>query len=305
MGIPFVVVESRYTSIFLGADAPHQRFYGWQVAKDTRGLRVLRKRYGPVSRYLFLLTSAGEAPLEHAIADVGWRRGLCDLVIHDFDAMLDDSPVVGGIAFRKMGAQERLLNAATYVVDLGMDESQLLSQVHSSFRRKIRRAEDAGLQVDVHDRPSPELLRSYLDAQAQFARSRGFRMVHEQAIAAMFASSNALLFTVERDGGVANYLLVYTAGDAGFFLYGVNLQNQNDGAGPFLHWRIMCELKNRGLRWYDLGGVVSDEGGGGVLEFKRRLGGQFISLGVEYRHTGWLAAAAYAMRAVAMRWWPN
>lgn len=297
------MVESRYTSIFLDAEAPHQRFYGWQVAKDTRGLRVLCKRYGPVSRYLFLLSSAGQAPLAHAIADVGWRRGMCDLVVHDFDAVLGDSPVVAGIAFRNMGAQERLLNVATYVVDLGMDENQLFSQVHASFRRKIRRAEDAGLQVDVHDRPSPELLRSYFVAQAQFARSRGFHMVQGQAIEAMFASSKALLFTIERDGGVVSYLVVYTAGDTGFFLYGVNLQNQNDGAGPFLHWRIMCELKNRGLRWYDLGGVVSDEEGGGILEFKRRLGGQYVSLGAEYRHTGWLPASAYAMRATAMRWW--
>jgi hypothetical protein len=53
-------VKRVYRSIFLDDGWAHQKYFGWTLAKDRPGLRVLRKKRLAFTRSLMLLSKGGE-----------------------------------------------------------------------------------------------------------------------------------------------------------------------------------------------------------------------------------------------------
>jgi lipid II:glycine glycyltransferase (peptidoglycan interpeptide bridge formation enzyme) len=206
--------------------------------------------------------------------------------VHDFDDALGDASSLAGLPFHRAAASERLLNVATFVIDLSQEESALRSAMSTDYRRKLRKAETSGVEVEVHERPGDELLDQFLAAYAAMAAERGLSAVRRDVLRRMYAQGHALLLVARRGNEATNYLHLYTTRETGFFMYGVNPAKENDGAGQFIHWRAMQELKARGLAWYDLGGVPSLDPANGIHQFKQKFGGQLVLLGSEWRHLG-------------------
>jgi hypothetical protein len=218
-------------------------------------------------------------------------------VIHDFDSLLPDSPVLGGRRFRKAVASERLLNMATFVIDLRLDETSLLALMSADYRRKIRKSESAGIRVGVHERPDDGLVRSFAGAYAVLAQERGLTPLDTEVLRRMYEGDNAVLLVARRGGEITNYLHLYTTSTTGLFMHGVNPARDNDGAGQYLHWTAMRTLRERGLAWYDLGGVAALDPSNGIYNFKEKFGGQLVMLGPEWRHASpGLRPAATASR---------
>jgi hypothetical protein len=298
-------MERTYRSIFLAEDWAHQRYFGWRVVRDEPGLRVLGKRRAVVERFLVLLTEGGPRHLDACIARLAGSLGLADIVVHDFVDAIDGARLIGGRDFRRAEQRERLLNVATFVLDLEKSEEALLSAMTSDYRRKIKKAEAAGVLVTAYDRPAPEILDPFLAAFRAFAGKRGLNPADPKAIAAMYADGRAVLLVAEKDRTVSNYLHLYKAGDAASFMYGLNLSKVNDGAGQYLHWQAMRRLKADGVGWYDLGGAASVDPADGIYNFKEKFGGTLVPLGTEWRHTGYTAerglVALRAMKTLTSR----
>ncbi|NNU43668.1 GNAT family N-acetyltransferase [Ramlibacter montanisoli] len=275
-----------YRSVFLDADSPHQRFFGWTAEEDQAGLRVLRKRYGVVNRSLVLLSAHGLPALPAVLRRTAGRITCADVYVHDFDDAIGDASLLAGLPFHRAAASERLLNVATFVIDLSQDESALRSAMSTDYRRKLRKAEGCGVEVEVHERPGEALLDEFLSAYAAMASERGLSPVRRDVVRRMYAQGCALLLAARRGAEATNFLHLYTTRDTGFFMYGVNPARENDGVGQFIHWRAMQELKARGLAWYDLGGVPSLDPANGIHQFKQKFGGQLVRLGSEWRHLG-------------------
>lgn len=288
-----------YRSLFLGDGNPHQQYYGWVVAEDMPGLRVLRKRHGAITRHLALLSSAGLQALPEAVGRAKGRLGLSDVFIHDFENLLPAAPVLEGLRFHRATDSERLLNVATFVIDVSKDEDALFSAMSSDYRRKVRKAEASGVKVEVTDNPSPSLFANFADAYASFATQRGLAPFHPEIVQRMYSQGNALLLTAARGDEVTNYLHLYTSGDTALFMHGVNLAKENDGAGQFLHWQAIRELAKRGFTWYDLGGVATVDPANGIYNFKQKFGGELVLLGSEWRHIG--AALRPLLSAASIR----
>jgi hypothetical protein len=275
-----------YQSIFLRPSAPHEKYYGWSVAEEGPGFRVLRKSHGVVVRNLVLLSREGLACLPDIVARNSSKWGTSDMIVHDFDDVVLHTAVISGLRFHRASDSERILNTATFVMDLSHDEDTLLRAMSADYRRKIRKAMDAGIIVHAYSDPGPEKLLAFGEAYRAFAASRGLPSFDAGAIERMYEAGDALLFTTHRNGDITNYLHLYTAGDTALFMYGVNIIKENDGAGQLLHWEAMRELRSRGFRWYDLGGVAHRERTDGIFNFKEKFGGQFVHLGTEWRHVG-------------------
>lgn len=279
------MTQSRiYRSLFLGDGNPHQRYYGWRVVEDSPGLRVLAKSRGLVHRTLVLLSSSGADAVAAAVERASRKFGLIDILIHDFDKVLAKAPLLASRGFRPATDAERLLNVATFVIDLTQDEHALFEGMSADYRRKIRRAEEAGIRVTLHDRPSPRLLAEFSAAFATMAAERSLAAIDPRVLSRMYEDGNGLLLVVQRGDDVTNYLHLYTAGDTALFMSGVNPSKENDGAGQLLHWRAIRELKERGFGWYDLGGVASLDPSNGIYKFKQKFGGELVLLGSEWRH---------------------
>jgi hypothetical protein len=122
----------------------------------------------------------------------------------------------------------------------------------------------------------------------------------------MFDCGDSTLLVACDEGVEVNYVHVYTAGRTAYFMSGVNLASTSDGSGKLIHWRAMQYLKSRGYEWYDLGGVRSQSESDGIYNFKRRFGGQFVSLGAEWRHATTITNCAIgtvgALRRISTQW---
>ncbi|MFY9656538.1 MAG: peptidoglycan bridge formation glycyltransferase FemA/FemB family protein [Methylocystis sp.] len=234
-------------------------------------------------RYLILLKKGGEAELQRFLEELGAGFRLGDVTIHDFDEVLKHPLVIAGLRFHLAAKHERLLNIATFAIDLAQDEDALLAAMNSDYRRKIRIATSRGVSVEAHDKPSPELRASFVAAFNTFARTRGMRPIVGEALGQMYAHGDAMLFVARKRGAISNYLHIYTKGAKAFFMYGVNPSKENDGAGQYLHWRAILRLKEMGLEWYDLGGVAMQDARDGIYNFKSKFGAPIVSLGCEWR----------------------
>lgn len=273
-----------YQSIFLADDWAHQRYFGWRVVEDLPGLRVLAKRRAIVTRYLVLLAAEGRSTLDQWLAAQAGLVDLTDIIIHDFDGVLSE-PVVSGRKFHRATSRERLLNTATFVIDLRQSEETLLSAMSSDYRRKIKKAQAAGCTVTAYTMPPEEVVSSFLSALADFSGERGLSIAEPATIAAMYKDGHAILLVAGNGDEASNYLHLYKANGSASFMYGVNLSKVNDGTGQYLHWQAMRHLKADGLDWYDLGGVASTSADDGIYTFKQRFGGQLVDLGAEWRST--------------------
>ena len=98
----------------------------------------------------------------------------------------------------------------------------------------------------------------------------------------MFETGSLTLYRVLDRNELRMAATVYRAGDEGYWSTGVDGGKRQDGAGHLLQFEIMRDLRDRGFRWYDLGGVASTDESNGIFQFKRGFGGDFVSLGAEY-----------------------
>ncbi|MEL6299161.1 MAG: GNAT family N-acetyltransferase [Pseudomonadota bacterium] len=286
-----------YRSIFLSRTWAHQAYFGWRTLIDEPGFRVLAKRHAAVERYLVLLEDCGLRPLQDWLDKIRARRALSDIIVHDFDGVFDDRGLLHRQAFSRASAGERILNIATFAVDLSQDETALFARLSPDYRRKVRKAEKAAVQVAAFERPSDELQARFLNAFSAFAQKRGVREPDAAALRAMYAAGDATLFVATKGDAPTHYLHVFKAETTAFFMYGVGLTKENDGAGQYLHWEAMRWLKAAGMAWYDLGGVVGRRPDDGIFQFKKKFGGAYVDLGVEWRQTGAIArVAASALR---------
>ncbi len=273
-----------YRSIFLSSEWVHQKYYGWSVCSEQDGLRVLRKRRGPTERRLLLLTKEGQSLVGDTVAQStgNWS----DIIVHDFDDCIATTRPTGCGRLRVAESGERLLNIATYVLDLSKDKDQLLSSMTGNYRRMIRAAEEAGTVVEAHVSPDEVLLDGFIAAYNGFAKERGIQEIRSSFIRQMYKRGDGVLFLLRQGSSISNYVHLYKTEDSGYYMYGVNLDKRNRGAGQYIQWYITDYLKRLGLRWYDLGGVTDESRTSGIHDFKRRFGGVYISLGTEYRCTG-------------------
>lgn len=287
---------SLYTSIFLDQNWAHQRFFGWRMRQDGEFFRVLEKQVGPFSRSLILMRQFPMEEDRHLIGRQGERGLLHETVLHDFSNDSRDHAWLSAQGFHPAADSERLLNTSTFVIDLGAPPDTLLQAMTADYRRKIRKATAGGVSVRILPAPDRVLLNDFVERLRAFSRAVHFQIPGQEVLQAMYASGRAVLAVVEDGRGPLGYLHVYLAGPTGFFMYGVMLAKHNDGAGQFLHWQIMVWLRENGYRWYDLGGLPSQNPEDGIFRFKSGFGGMMTPLGTEWIKRGAAYAAAARLR---------
>src|SRR5262249_8598137 len=88
-----------------------------------------------------------------------------------------------------------------------------------------------------------------------------------------------------------NALVVSAIGDTAIYLLGATSDDGLKLKGAYLlQWRAMQWLKERGCRWYELGGINPEENPG-VYEFKSGFGGdQTRHLGTSEPAANWAGA---------------
>ena len=161
-----------------------------------------------------------------------------------------------------------------YFVNLGLDPDAQRKSFEQKWRYHLNKSQKADLAF-VHAGPErlPEFDALY---GAMLGRKRFNDHSAYETVPALMAMRNETLrpahFLVTHQGKTVAGALIFTAGDEAVYLYGATTDEALAlRAGYFLHWNIICWLKeNTAARWYDLGGT---DGFSGLHQFKKGMVG--------------------------------
>ena len=165
------------------------------------------------------------------------------------------------------------------ILDLEKPEEEILAGASQGFRRKLRKAEKAEIEVtagvsdeDINDFCKLEKL--HAERQKYVAFSGDFL---KKQFEAFREGGEVLIYTARKDGEILaqNFMIFY--GAEASYHYGVSSElGTKYSAAPLLHMEAMREARKRGCKRYNLWGIVEPDEKThrfyGVSEFKRSFG---------------------------------
>ena len=167
----------------------------------------------------------------------------------------------------------------TQRVDLAQSLDDLRKGLHQRWRNYLKNAEKSA--YTLLEGSSDEIYETFLVLYRQMMVRKQFdTTVDVEEFArlqqALPVNLKMRVFVCQFEGRALNALVVSAIGDSAIYLLAATGDEGLKGKGAhLLQWRAMQWLKERGCRWYDVGGVNPDRNPG-VYQFKSGLGGQEV-----------------------------
>lgn len=168
----------------------------------------------------------------------------------------------------------------TFVVDLSPSIDELRKGFNPKWRNKLSNAERNNLQVVVGTGMSE--YRTFSQIYNQMRTRKAFETTVDidefgRIQEALSGSQRMqILICQDKEVPVAG-LIVSAMGDSAIYLLGATSDDGLKSKGAYLlHWIMIQQLKEDGIRWYDLGGIDPD-GNPGVYSFKKGFSGLDVS----------------------------
>ena len=227
---------------------------------------VARLLRGPVERYGFEKAAARDGLYRALSARYRLRNGRALFWMPELPDEAESLALM-----RRAGRRRSVTAYTTAWLDLDKEESALRAGLHGKWRNALAGAEDRGLRVSGGGETALDWLLAQHDAQRKarrfvapdglfygyLARAAGnLRTRVYQARAGNEPASGALFF---RHGSCATYAVGWSGNEG-----------RRLNAQTLLLWRALLDLKDRGVRWLDLGGLTAEAEG--VARFKLGLG---------------------------------
>ena len=165
------------------------------------------------------------------------------------------------------------------VLNLEKDEDEILKGMRQRLRRALRKAEKNELIVEKST--DPKDIHEFYEIQMQTAGRHGFVAFSEDFLTKQFTAfakhDEAVLYSAKYQGETLaqNFMIFY--GNEASYHYGVSseLGTKLSGA-PLLHMAAMRDARERGIKRYNLWGIVEEDETWhsfyGVSQFKRGFG---------------------------------
>lgn len=165
------------------------------------------------------------------------------------------------------------------VIDLNQDEEAILKGMRQRLRRALRKA--AKNEIKVETSVNPADIHNFYKIQLQTAKRHDFFAFSEDFLTKQFTAfapnQEAVLYTAKyQDEILAQNFMIFYGNEASYH-YGVSseLGTKLSGA-PLLHLQAMRDAKKRGIKRYNLWGIVPEDAVKhrffGVSNFKRGFG---------------------------------
>ncbi|MBI4031689.1 MAG: GNAT family N-acetyltransferase [Proteobacteria bacterium] len=172
----------------------------------------------------------------------------------------------------------------TLWLDLRADIDVILKTLSSSWRNKVRKGEKSGLEIiwETKNAEIARLLRIYQrDKGKKGYEGPSLRLA--AALAEKFHQQDSFLAGQARmDGVTVAAVLIFRHGTSATYQIGWTTENgKKQAAHNLLLWQACVTLKEKGIDYFDLGGV-NDETAYGVKKFKEGMGGALVTLAGHY-----------------------
>lgn len=155
-------------------------------------------------------------------------------------------------------------------VDLSLDEDAMFGKLKSKWRNQLRSGMKSHAAMTVSS--SPDDAEWIIDRHIHNMRDKGFTAPEPALVRALYrcAPENFLVFRATLDGESLAGLVAFTYGHAADYYIGwVSEAGRKKNVNNFLFWETALELRRRGCRSFDLGGMRA----GATEPFKTGMGG--------------------------------
>ena len=183
------------------------------------------------------------------------------------------------------GMSRVMTGDATVLIDLTKDEAALRSSFESSWRNKLSKAERSDLVLQKSGL-KPAQYRWLLDAETRQRQKRGYRAMPLD-LTERWQDAKADGANVDRGAGLAVFradmgrdpaagmLFLIHGSRATYHVGWTSDAGRENAAHNLILWSAMKELKAKGVKILDLGGV-NTQSGAGIARFKLETGGAVL-----------------------------
>ncbi len=165
------------------------------------------------------------------------------------------------------------------ILDLNQSEEEILKNASQGFRRKLRKAEKNDIKIEITN--DSKIMKDFCDLETKHAKRQGYVPFTRSFLTKQFdtfaKNDEVLMYVARKDKEILamNFMIFY--GNEASYHYGVSSElGTKYSAAPLLHMKAMEEARKRGIKRYNLWGIVGiDETSHrfyGVSEFKRSFG---------------------------------
>ena len=190
--------------------------------------------------------------------------------------------VVFQSAFRSFDAEPMFADSTykTFLLDLAPELDELRKALDKKWRNQLSRAEKNDLQVTTGNGSADFqkfcLIYNQMRKRKAFTTSvdvEEFMQMQED----LTESQHMRILICEEKGVPIAGLVASAMGDSGIYLLGATSDAGLNSKGSYLlQWTLIQWLREKGIRWYDLGGI-DQAVNPGVYLFKRGLSGAEVS----------------------------
>jgi len=168
----------------------------------------------------------------------------------------------------------------TFVVDLAPEVDELRKNLDAKWRNHLKRAEKNGLNVVAGTGSHEYRIFSQIYNQMRKRKSfettvdvQEFGRIQED----LPEAQRMRILLCQNKGEFVAGLVTSAMGDSAIYLLGATNEEGLKSQGAYLlQWATIKWLKERGIRWYDLGGIDPDRNPG-VYSFKRGFSGTDVT----------------------------
>lgn len=167
----------------------------------------------------------------------------------------------------------------TVWIDLEHSEEDLRRNLKSKWRNLLNKAQKQSLHLDIDE--TGQTLPNFLDAFAKHREEKKYKSISPKQVLHLFktfhAQKNVMIAHVKQGDEVGASALILRHGRAATYQLGfVTPAGRPVCANYLLMWEVMVELKKRGVKDFDLGGV-NEYDAKAIQQFKGGLGGEEVS----------------------------
>lgn len=161
------------------------------------------------------------------------------------------------------------------IMNIAQTEDELLQNMKSKTRYNIRLAQKKGVDVIISkDKKYVDAFYKLVEQTAARKNVSFHEKLHYEKIITMLPDENIQLYVAQYHGKILAINLMSFFGGVATYLHGATADENREVMAPFLlQWQAICDAKRHGCKWYDLGGVfsedVKDAGKRGITRFKK------------------------------------
>lgn len=254
------------------------QLWGWGDVKAAHGWRVERLQVGEGGAQVLIkrlpkpfgpLVYVPRGPFGTVLTSGRDREDLTNYVktTHKPTLMSVEPDTIGELDWSGWKrSTNQILIPRTAVLDLSKSEDELLSVMSKKTRQYIRKS--AGEGTSVVQATSMDDIDACLAIYKQTAKRAGFALHGDAYYHDIFTKlgDDSPVFMAKHSGKVVAFLWPLVTSEVAFELYGgMNEDGQRLRANYHLKWSVVTEMKRRGIKRYDVNGLLND----GVSAFKK------------------------------------